>query len=80
MRYFALLFACILLPLLAGCASLAGDFETRLACTPDGSEIHVISKYGPMSIGTKLAKVDAFLCAKPPAGVLAGQPMPSLPK
>jgi len=65
MRYLALLFACTLLPLLTGCASLAGDFETRLACTPDGSEIHVISKWGPFSIGTKLAKGDTALCAKP---------------
>lgn len=63
MRNLFLLLACALL---AGCASLAGDFETRLACTPDGSEVHVISKYGPMSIGTKLAKVDASICPKPP--------------
>lgn len=48
--------------LLAGCS--AGQMlENRVACTVDGAEAHVISKWGPVGIGAKIAAGDArVLC------------------
>jgi len=51
--------------LLAGCSS-SKLLENRVACTVDGSEAHVISKWGPVGVGAKIAASDArVLCAKP---------------
>lgn len=52
------LLALIPVVLLAGCASPKW-LENRLSCTVDGKEAHVVSKWGPVSIGSKLADADA---------------------
>lgn len=53
------LLALIPVALLAGCASAPKWLENRLSCTVDGKEAHVLSKWGPVSIGSKLADADA---------------------
>ncbi len=51
--------------LLAGCGSMPKMLENRAACTLDGAELHVLSKWGPFSVGSKLAPADAaVVCAK----------------
>lgn len=51
--------------LLAGCGSTPKLLENRAACTLDGTELHVLSKWGPISIGTQLAPADAAaVCVK----------------
>lgn len=51
--------------LLAGCGSTQ-MLENRAVCTVDGSEAHVISKWGPVGIGAKLAEADARVMCKRP--------------
>jgi uncharacterized protein YcfL len=54
------------LALLAGCGSTPKLLENRAACTLDGTELHVLSKWGPISIGTRVADADAAtVCKKP---------------
>ena len=49
--------------LLSGCGSTKW-LENRAACTVDGAEAHVISKWGPIGIGSKLADSDAAVICK----------------
>jgi uncharacterized lipoprotein YajG len=51
----------VLIPLamLAGCSTSPKWLENRVACTADGKEAHVISKWALFSIGAKLADGDA---------------------
>lgn len=49
----------ILTCLLAGCSTSPKWLENRVACTVDGTEAHVLSKWGPVSIGARLAESDA---------------------
>jgi hypothetical protein len=52
--------------LLAGCSTRPKLMENRAACTLDGTELHVLSKWGPFSIGTRVADADAAtVCKKP---------------
>lgn len=48
-----------LLVLLSGCGTDPKWMENRVACTVDKSEAFVISKWGPLAIGSPLAKADA---------------------
>lgn len=51
--------------LLAGCGWSPKVLENRVVCTVDGSEAHVLSKWGPVSVGTQIARTDATaVCAK----------------
>ena len=45
--------------LLAGCDTAPKLLENRVACTVDGTEAHVLSKWGPFSIGTQVSAADA---------------------
>lgn len=45
--------------LLAGCSTSPKWLENRVACTVDGTEAHVLSRWGPVSIGARLADSDA---------------------
>ena len=59
------LLALIPVALLAGCSSAPKWLENRIACTVDGAEAHVVSKWGPVSVGSKIADADAkVVCAK----------------
>lgn len=49
--------------LLSGCGSVKW-LENRAACTVDGAEAHVISKWGPVGIGSRLADSDAAVICK----------------
>lgn len=44
--------------LLAGCSTPTW-LENRVACTADGAEAHVISKWGPVGLSSEIAKADA---------------------
>lgn len=59
MRAARLLIALCLPGLLAGCGMSPKVMENRVVCTVDGSEAHVLSKWGPVSIGTQVAAADA---------------------
>lgn len=49
--------------LLAGCGSNPKLMENRVACTLDRSEAHILSKWGPVSVGTQVSQADtAVLC------------------
>jgi hypothetical protein len=50
--------------LLSGCASRPVWLENRAVCTVGGVEAHVISKWGPFSIGSPLAAADAEVMCK----------------
>jgi len=50
--------------LLAGCSSSPKWLENRVACTVDGKEAHVVSKWGPISIGSEVATADAKVICK----------------
>jgi uncharacterized lipoprotein YajG len=57
----------ILIPLvlLTGCSTSPKWLENRVACTADGKEAHVLSKWGPVSIGARLADSDAkVVCSR----------------
>jgi hypothetical protein len=59
----AALFICC--TMVAGCGSPRW-LENRVACTVDGAEAHVISKWGPLGVGAKIAPDDArVLCKRP---------------
>lgn len=45
--------------ILSGCASSPKWLENRIALTADGKEAHVLSVWGPISIGSKIADSDA---------------------
>lgn len=49
--------------LLTGCASPKW-LENRVACTVDKAEAHVVSKWGPVSIGSQVAASDAAVLCK----------------
>ena len=38
--------------------------ETRAVCTVDKTEAHALSKWGPVSIGSKLADADAAVICR----------------
>jgi hypothetical protein len=46
---------------LTGCGTY---FENRVACTVDGKESHLVSKWGAFSIGAKIAESDAAIICK----------------
>lgn len=58
----------VLIPaiLLTGCASSPRWLENRVACTADKSEAHVLSKWGPISIGARIAEADARVICQAP--------------
>lgn len=57
--------AALLAVLCAGCSTRPRLLENRAACTLDGTELHVLSKWGPFSVGTQLAAADAaVVCGK----------------
>jgi hypothetical protein len=50
--------------LLTGCSNTRW-LENRVACTVDGKEAHVVSKWGPVGIAAQVAQADAqVLCRK----------------
>ena len=49
---------------LAGCSSSARLLENRVVCTVDGSESHVVSKWGPVGIAARVADADAEVLCK----------------
>jgi len=57
--------ALALAALLAGCGTTKATFENRIACTVDGAELHVLSKWGPVSIGSRVADPDAAAVCRP---------------
>jgi hypothetical protein len=44
---------------LAGCSSLKGHFENRVAVTADLKEVVFVSKYGPVGISADVKQSDA---------------------
>lgn len=61
MRALALL---VVLVGLAGCGMSPKVLENRVVCTIDRSEAHVLSKWGPVSVGTQVSQADAaVVCA-----------------
>lgn len=48
----------------SGCATFDGKLlENRVACTVAKDEAHVISKYGPVGVASKIADADrAVIC------------------
>ena len=51
--------------LLVGCSTSFKLLENRVVCAVDGSEAHVLSKWGPVSIGTQVSAADAaVVCAR----------------
>ena len=51
----------IWLGMTAGCASLDKALENRVLCSLDKEQLAVISWYGPLGIGAKIAKQDAIV-------------------
>lgn len=50
--------------MLAGCGMSPKVLENRVVCTIDRSEAHVLSKWGPVSVGTQVSQADAaVVCA-----------------
>lgn len=50
---------------LSGCATRPEWLENRAACTLDRRELHVLSKWGPFSIGSIVSEADAvYACAE----------------
>lgn len=50
--------------LLTGCGMSPKVLENRVVCTIDRSEAHVLSKWGPVSVGTQVSQADAaVVCA-----------------
>ncbi len=49
---------------LSGCATFEGAMlENRIVCTVAKDEAHVLSKWGPVGIGSKIADADrAVIC------------------
>lgn len=45
--------------MLAGCASRPTWLENRVALTADGKQAHVLSVWGPFSIGARVSDSDA---------------------
>jgi hypothetical protein len=51
--------------MLSGCASLDTKFlENRVVCTVAKDEAHVVSKWGPVGIASKIAEADAKVVCK----------------
>ena len=51
--------------MLSGCSSMKKTFENRVACTADGTQLVVVSMYGPIGVASKIAPEDAaVICAK----------------
>ena len=57
--------ALLLAAMLAGCASDPTWLENRIACTPDGTELHVISKWGAIEFGSQMSDADAAAVCSP---------------
>lgn len=50
---------------LAGCGTLdLKMLENRIVCTVAKDEAHVVSKYGPFGLASKIAKADADVVCK----------------
>lgn len=45
--------------ILGGCATRPAWLENRIAVTADGRQVHVLSVWGPVSIGSRVADSDA---------------------
>jgi len=52
---------------LTGCGTSPKLLENRVVCTIDRSEAHVLSKWGPVSVGTQVSQADAAVVCAPPA-------------
>jgi hypothetical protein len=68
------LIAVLALGALAGCSSLGLDpklLENRIVKTLACDEVHVVSKYGPVGITSKIASADAAVLCPPPAAPAA---------
>ena len=50
---------------LGGCATDPTRFETRIVCTLDREEAHVLSKWWAFSIGSEIAQADAVVACQP---------------
>ena len=50
--------------LLTGCSTAGKLLENRVVCTVDGSESHVVSKWGPVGIAARVADADAKVLCK----------------
>jgi hypothetical protein len=61
MRY---LIGCLICSALTGCAGPKW-LENRVVCTADRAEAHVLSKWGPASIGAQVADADARVICRP---------------
>lgn len=55
----------VALALLAGCGTSPKMLENRVVCTIDRSEAHVLSKWGPVSLGTQVSQADAAVVCAP---------------
>jgi hypothetical protein len=57
----------LILLLLAGCATRPEWLRNRIACTPDGGELHALSVWGPFSVGSAIDPRDAeAVCRRSP--------------
>ncbi len=50
--------------LLAGCGTRPTWLDNRAACTLDGEQLHVLSVWGPFSIGTEIRREDAEVACR----------------
>lgn len=55
------------LMLLAGCGTLDGKLDNRLACTVAGDKLYALSEYGPISVGSRISDVDRRVVCRAPA-------------
>jgi hypothetical protein len=65
-RSIFLSFALLCCAPLSGCANVKW-LDNRVACTVAGDEAHLISKWGPVGIGSQIAAADAAVLCKKPA-------------
>jgi hypothetical protein len=50
----------------AGCASMEGQRDNRLACSVAGDKLYAVSEYGPIGISSRISDQDRqAVCASP---------------
>lgn len=61
----------VLLTILMGLTAISGcsaigiskdSIENRIVCTSNKDEVHTLSKYGPVSIGSRISDKDLGVC------------------
>lgn len=55
----------MILMALSGCSTLGIDpksLENRIVCTANKDEVHTLSKYGPIAIGSRISDKDLGVC------------------